>query len=344
MTNLTHLSPIRDHLGRPLKDLRISVMDRCNFRCIYCMPEEKFHSGFNFLKSSERLSFDEILRVTKLFSDLGVSKIRITGGEPLLRVNLSELIGDLSTLEKIEDIALTTNGVLLKKYSEELKACGLNRITVSLDSIDPEQFRKMTGGRGKLETVLEGISEALSVGFKQVKINAVIKRGINDDQVIEMVDYFKKQSVIIRFIEYMDVGNLNQWKLNETVGSDEIIKKLSEKWQLDPLDKNYEGETAQRYQISGSETEIGLISSVTKPFCGSCTRARLSSDGKLYNCLFASEGKDIRSWVRNDKSDEYIRNELASIWKVRRDRYSELRYSDEIDKTDEKVEMYYIGG
>ena len=344
MANLTHLSPIRDHLGRPLKDLRISVMDRCNFRCIYCMPEEKFHSGFNFLKSSERLSFDEILRVTKLFTDLGVSKIRITGGEPLLRVNLSELIGDLSTLEKIEDIALTTNGVLLKKYSEELKACGLNRITVSLDSIDPEQFRKMTGGRGKLETVLEGISEALSVGFKQVKINAVIKKGINDDQVIDMVDYFKKQSVIIRFIEYMDVGNLNQWKLNETVGSDEIIKKLSEKWQLDPLDKNYEGETAQRYQISGSETEIGLISSVTKPFCGSCTRARLSSDGKLYNCLFASEGKDIRSWVRNGKSDEYIRNELASIWKVRRDRYSELRYSDEIDKTDEKVEMYYIGG
>lgn len=344
MANLTHLSPIRDHLGRPLKDLRISVMDRCNFRCIYCMPEEKFHSGFNFLKSSERLSFDEILRVTKLFTDLGVSKIRITGGEPLLRVNLTELIGDLSTLKKIEDIALTTNGVLLKKYSEELKACGLNRITVSLDSIDPEQFRKMSGGRGNLETVLEGIDAALSVGFKKLKINAVIKRGTNDDQVIEMIDYFKDQSVIIRFIEYMDVGNLNQWKLNETVGSDEIIKKLSEKWQLDPLDKNYEGETAQRYQIDGSETEIGLISSVTKPFCGSCTRARLSSDGKLYNCLFASEGKDIRSWVRDGRSDEYIKNELASIWKERRDRYSELRYSDEIDNTDEKVEMYYIGG
>ena len=344
MANLTHLSPIRDHLGRPLKDLRISVMDRCNFRCIYCMPEEKFHSGFNFLKSSERLSFDEILRVTKLFTDLGVSKIRITGGEPLLRVNLTELIGDLSTLKKIEDIALTTNGVLLKKYSEELKACGLNRITVSLDSIDPEQFRKMSGGRGNLETVLEGIDAALSVGFKKLKINAVIKRGTNDDQLIEMIDYFKDQSVIIRFIEYMDVGNLNQWKLNETVGSDEIIKKLSDKWQLDPLDKNYEGETAQRYQIDGSETEIGLISSVTKPFCGSCTRARLSSDGKLYNCLFASEGKDIRSWVRDGKSDEYIKNELASIWKERRDRYSELRYSDEIDNTDEKVEMYYIGG
>ena len=308
------------------------------------MPEEKFHSGFNFLKSSERLSFDEILRVTKLFTDLGVSKIRITGGEPLLRVNLTELIGDLSTLKKIEDIALTTNGVLLKKYSEELKACGLNRITVSLDSIDPEQFRKMSGGRGNLETVLEGIDAALSVGFKKLKINAVIKRGTNDDQVIEMIDYFKDQSVIIRFIEYMDVGNLNQWKLNETVGSDEIIKKLSDKWQLDPLDKNYEGETAQRYQISGSETEIGLISSVTKPFCGSCTRARLSSDGKLYNCLFASEGKDIRSWVRDGKSDEYIKNELASIWTERRDRYSELRYSDEIDNTDEKVEMYYIGG
>ena len=308
------------------------------------MPEEKFHSGFNFLKSSERLSFDEILRVTKLFTDLGVSKIRITGGEPLLRVNLTELIGDLSTLKKIEDIALTTNGVLLKKYSEELKACGLNRITVSLDSIDPEQFRKMSGGRGNLETVLEGIDAALSVGFKKLKINAVIKRGTNDDQVIEMIDYFKDQSVIIRFIEYMDVGNLNQWKLNETVGSDEVIKKLSEKWQLEPLDQNYEGETAQRYQISGSETEIGLISSVTKPFCGSCTRARLSSDGKLYNCLFASQGKDIRSWIRNGKSDEFIKNELASIWKERRDRYSELRYSDKTDKTDEKVEMYYIGG
>ena len=318
MANITHLSPIRDHLGRPLKDLRISVMDRCNFRCIYCMPEEKFHSGFNFLKSSERLSFDEILRVTKLFTDLGVSKIRITGGEPLLRVNLTELIGDLSTLKKIEDIALTTNGVLLKKYSEELKACGLNRITVSLDSIDPEQFRKMSGGRGNLETVLEGIDAALSVGFKKLKINAVIKRGTNDDQVIEMIDYFKDQSVIIRFIEYMDVGNLNQWKLNETFGSDEIIKKLSEKWQLDPLDKNYEGETAQRYQISGSETEIGLISSVTKPFCGSCTRARLSSDGKLYNCLFASEGKDIRSWVRDGKSDEYIKNGINRIYLLKK--------------------------
>ena len=192
MSNLSHFAPIRDKLGRPLKDLRVSVMDRCNFRCIYCMPEEKFHSGFNFLKSTERLSFEEIFRVTKIFSDLGISKVRITGGEPLLRVNLSELIGDLSTLDKIEDIALTTNGVLLKKYSEELKACGLNRITVSLDSIDPAQFMQMTGGRGNLETVLEGINAALSVGFKKVKINAVIKRGTNDDQVIELLDDISK--------------------------------------------------------------------------------------------------------------------------------------------------------
>ena len=187
-------------------------MDRCNVICIQCMPEEQFHSGFKFLKTTERLSFEEIFRVTKIFSDLGISKVRITGGEPLLRVNLSELIGDLSTLDKIEDIALTTNGVLLRKYSEELKACGLNRITVSLDSIDPAQFMQMTGGRGNLETVLEGINAALSVGFKKVKINAVLKRGTNDDQVIEMVDYLKDQSVIVRFIEYMDVGNLNQWK------------------------------------------------------------------------------------------------------------------------------------
>ena len=344
MSSLSHLSPIRDQLGRPLQDLRISVMDRCNFRCIYCMPEEKFHSGFNFLNSNERLSFDEIFRLTKLFTDLGIKKIRITGGEPLLRVNLSELIGDISTIDKIEDIALTTNGVLLKKYAEELKACGLNRITVSLDSIDPDQFKLMTGGRGNLETVLQGIDEALSVGFKKVKINAVLKRGTNDDQIIGMVDHFKGQSVIIRFIEYMDVGNLNEWRLNETVGSDEIVKKLSSKWKLEQLDKNYKGETAERFNIVDTETEIGLISSVTKPFCGSCTRARLSSDGKLYNCLFASKGKDIRNWIRSGQSDDFIRNEIASIWKERKDRYSELRYSKKSDKTNEKVEMYYIGG
>ena len=344
MSSLSHLSPIRDQLGRPLQDLRISVMDRCNFRCIYCMPEEKFHSGFNFLNSNERLSFYEIFRLTKLFTDLGIKKIRITGGEPLLRVNLSELIGDISTIDKIEDIALTTNGVLLKKYAEELKACGLNRITVSLDSIDPDQFKLMTGGRGNLETVLQGIDEALSVGFKKVKINAVLKRGTNDDQIIAMVDHFKGQSVIIRFIEYMDVGNLNEWRLNETVGSDEIVKKLSSKWKLEQLDKNYKGETAERFNIVDTETEIGLISSVTKPFCGSCTRARLSSDGKLYNCLFASKGKDIRNWIRSGESDDFIRNEIASIWKERKDRYSELRYSKKSDKTNEKVEMYYIGG
>ena len=344
MTNLSHLTPIRDHLGRPLQDLRISVMDRCNFRCIYCMPEEKFHSGFNFLNSNERLSFDEIYRLTKLFCDLGIKKIRITGGEPLLRVNLSELIGDLSNIDKIEDIALTTNGVLLKKYAEELKACGLNRITVSLDSIDPDQFKIMTGGRGNLETVLQGINEALLVGFEKVKINAVLKRGTNEDQIIEMVDHFNGQSVIIRFIEYMDVGNLNEWRLGETVGSDEIIEKLSSKWKLEQLDKNYEGETAERFKIVDTETEIGLISSVTKPFCGACTRARLSSDGKLYNCLFASQGKDIRHWIRSGESDDFIRNEIASIWKQRKDRYSELRYSEKGDTTSEKVEMHYIGG
>ena len=202
----------------------------------------------------------------------------------------------------------------------------------------------MTGGRGNLETVLQGIDEALSVGFKKVKINAVLKRGTNDDQIIAMVDHFKGQSVIIRFIEYMDVGNLNEWRLNETIGSDEIVKKLSSKWKLEQLDKNYKGETAERFNIVDTETEIGLISSVTKPFCGSCTRARLSSDGKLYNCLFASKGKDIRNWIRSGQSDDFIRNEIASIWKERKDRYSELRYSKKSDKTNEKVEMYYIGG
>ena len=235
MTAISHLPPIKDQLGRVIKDLRISVMDRCNFRCVYCMP------------SKERLNFDEMLRLVNIFTKLGVHKIRITGGEPLLRVNLSEFIGDLSTLDRINDIALTTNGVLLKKYAHELKASGLNRITVSLDSIDPDEFRLMTGDRGNLERVLEGISEAQAAGFESIKINAVIKRGVNDKSILKMVDYFKDEPVILRFIEYMDVGNINQWQQKETVPSSEIIKLISSKWPLTPIMENYEGEVASRY-------------------------------------------------------------------------------------------------
>jgi len=344
MTNLSHMPPIRDQLGRALRDLRISVMDRCNFRCVYCMPEDKFHPGFKFLPSKERLSFDEMLRLVRIFTNLGVSKIRITGGEPLLRVNLTDFIGDLSTIDKIKDIALTTNGVLLKKYAYELRASGLDRITVSLDSIDPHEFKLMTGGRGDLDRVLSGIDEAQRAGFKDIKINAVIKKGINENNILKMVEYFRDQPVILRFIEYMDVGNINDWQQQETIPNSEIIELISNKWSLSPIKQNYEGEVASRFIFDDIGTEIGFISSMTNPFCGSCTRARLSSDGKLYNCLFASKGMDIKSLIRSEIDDNTIEEKIISIWQSRDDRYSELRYLNQNNKEKEKVEMYYIGG
>ena len=344
MTNLSHIPLIKDQLGRALRDLRISVMDRCNFRCVYCMPEDKFHPGFKFLPSKERLSFDEMLRLVRIFTKLGVTKIRITGGEPLLRVNLTDFIGDLSTIDNIKDIALTTNGVLLKKYAYELKASGLDRITVSLDSIDSNEFKLMTGGRGDLDRVLSGIDEAQRAGFQRIKINAVIKKGINENNILKMVEYFRDQPVILRFIEYMDVGNINDWKQQETIPSSEIIDLISNKWSLSPIKQNYEGEVASRFIFDDIGTEIGFISSMTNPFCGSCTRARLSSDGKLYNCLFASTGMDIKSWIRSDMDDKRIEEKIVSIWQSRNDRYSELRYLNQNNKDKEKVEMYYIGG
>ena len=344
MTNLSHIPPIKDQLGRALRDLRISVMDRCNFRCVYCMPEDKFHPGFKFLPSKERLSFDEMLRLVRIFTKLGVTKIRITGGEPLLRVNLTDFIGDLSTIDNIKDIALTTNGVLLKKYAYELKASGLDRITVSLDSIDSNEFKLMTGGRGDLDRVLSGIDEAQRAGFQRIKINAVIKKGINENNILKMVEYFRDQPVILRFIEYMDVGTINDWQQQETIPSSEIIELISNKWSLSPIKQNYEGEVASRFIFDDIGTEIGFISSMTNPFCGSCTRARLSSDGKLYNCLFASTGIDIKSWIRSDMDDKTIEEKIVSIWQSRNDRYSELRYLNQNNKDKEKVEMYYIGG
>jgi cyclic pyranopterin phosphate synthase len=285
-----------------------------------------------------------MLRLVRIFTKLGVTKIRITGGEPLLRVNLTDFIGDLSTLDNIKDIALTTNGVLLKKYAYELKASGLDRITVSLDSIDPNEFKLMTGGRGHLDRVLNGIDEAQRAGFQRIKINAVIKKGINESNILEMVEYFRDQPVILRFIEYMDVGNINDWKQQETIPSSEIIDLISNKWSLSPIKQNYEGEVASRFIFDDIGTEIGFISSMTNPFCGSCTRARLSSDGKLYNCLFASTGMDIKSWIRSDMDDKTIEEKIVSIWQSRNDRYSELRYLNQNNKDKEKVEMYYIGG
>jgi cyclic pyranopterin phosphate synthase len=332
-----------DTRGRALHDLRISVMDRCNFRCPYCMPRETFHENYRFLKSSERLSFEEIVRLARLFVKLGVRKVRLTGGEPLLRANLPDLVGELTSLAGVEDVALTTNGMLLAKYAAELKANGLQRVTVSLDSLDEEVFRKMNGGFGGLEQVLEGIRAAQEAGLTPVKVNAVIERGLNDHTALDLVDHFRGTGVIVRFIEYMDVGNRNHWSLDRVVPSRELMQRIRARWPVRPLAENYRGEVAERYLFEDGAGEIGFISSVTEPFCGACSRARLSSDGVLYTCLFATHGQDLRTPLRQGANDEELLERIRGTWKARTDRYSELRAT--LPDTDEKkVEMYYIGG
>jgi cyclic pyranopterin phosphate synthase len=335
----------RDTLGRPLHDLRISVMDRCNFRCPYCMPKETFHEHYRFLKSSERLSFDEITRLTRLFVDLGVRKVRLTGGEPLLRPNLSELVGELTALEGVQDVALTTNAVLLAQHAAELKANGLRRITVSLDSLDPEIFRSMSGGFAERDRVLDGIQAALDAGLTPIKINAVVQRGVNDHTVLDMVERFRGSPVIVRFIEYMDVGNRNHWSLDRVVPSRELVERIGARWPLHAVEENYRGEVAERYAFDDGNGEIGFISSVTNPFCGACTRARLSSEGVFYTCLFATQGTDLRAPLRSGASDDDLRALIADTWQQRGDRYSELRASPHIGEQPlRKIEMYYIGG
>jgi cyclic pyranopterin phosphate synthase len=336
-------SPIvRDRLDRSLRDLRISVMDRCNFRCPYCMPEDKYHKDFQFLKSSERLSFEEILRLAQIFAGLGVKKLRITGGEPLLRPNLADLVGDLSRVEGIDDVALTTNGVLLAQHAAALKAAGLARVTVSLDSLDDAVFLAMNGGRGNKDRVLEGIREAIQTGLTPLKINTVVIRGINDGTVLDLVEHFRGTGVIVRFIEYMDVGTINHWQRTDTVPSRDLVRMIGARWPIRPVDSNYHGEVVSRYAFEDGQGEIGFISSVTEPFCGSCTRARLSSDGQLFTCLFASRGVDLKGPLRAGASDEELRALIASVWRGREDRYSELRAA--LKSGTDKVEMYYIGG
>ncbi len=335
----------RDTFQRPLRDLRISVMDRCNFRCPYCMPREQFHDAYRFLKSTERLSFDEIVRLTRLFVHLGARKLRLTGGEPLLRANLADLIGDLTTIPGVEDVALTTNGVLLARHAAELKAAGLHRITVSLDSLDPEVFSRMSGGFGGLNEVLEGIDHALRAGLAPIKINAVAQRGVNDHTILDLVERFRNTGVIVRFIEYMDVGNRNHWQPELVVPSKELLARISERWPLVPLERNYRGEVAKRYAFADGKGEIGFISSVTQPFCGDCSRARLSSDGVLYTCLFATQGTSLRDVLRAGATDEELTDLIRRIWVARSDRYSELRASVRRSSGEQrKIEMYYIGG
>ncbi len=338
------LPPARplDALGRPLRDLRISVMDRCNFRCPYCMPEDKYHAAFQFLERAERLDFDEIQRLARLFVGLGVHKIRITGGEPLLRNSLSDLIGDLSRLEGVE-VALTTNGMLLGQHAARLAAAGLSRVTVSLDAIDDDTFARMSGGRGGLKRVLDGIDAAIEAGLTPVKINAVVERGVNEHAVIDLVERFRGTGVIVRFIEYMDVGNINHWRKQDIVPAAELRDRIAARWPLTPVSPNYHGEVANRYAFDDGAGEVGFIASVTAPFCGACTRARLSSDGKLFMCLFASDGLDLRGPLRDGATDGQLLDLIAAAWGRRADRYSELR-AQLHDQDTHKVEMYYIGG
>jgi len=337
-------APPRDRHGRPLHDLRISVMDRCNFRCPYCMPESTYGEHFAFLRNDQRLSFDEIERLCRLAASLGVSKLRLTGGEPLLRPRLAELVARLRRIEGITDLAMTTNGVLLARQAVELRDAGLDRVTVSLDTLDPALFHRMSGGRGDLDPVLDGIAAAHAAGFPAgVKLNTVVQRGVNEHTVAALVERFRGSGIVPRFIEYMDVGNRNGWNPDAVVPSREVIAGIDARWPLEALPPKYPGEVATRYRFRDGAGEIGVISSISEPFCGSCSRARLSSEGTLYTCLFATHGTDLRTPLRDGSSDEALREQLRQVWLRRTDRYSEER-TRRREVSRRKIEMHYIGG
>ncbi len=335
----------RDALDRPLHDLRISLLDRCNFRCPYCMPETEFHADFEFLKKSECLTHAEILKVVRVATKLGVSKIRLTGGEPLLDKKLPGLVVALAEIPGIDDLALTTNAMLLAPVAQTLADAGLHRVTISLDSLDERIFKTMSGGRGDLKRVLAGVDAAARAGLSPIKINVVVQRGVNDHTIVELLDYFRGSGHIVRLIEFMDVGNRNGWQMDQVVPSKELLTTIQARWALRPVDKNYPGEVARRYEYIDGEGEIGFISSVTEPFCGSCSRARLSADGVLYTCLFATHGTDLREPIRNGVSDDELTDILSRIWLQRADRYSELRQPDVAEAhVLRKIEMYRMGG
>lgn len=333
-----------DARGRLLHDLRISVIDRCNFRCPYCMPEDEYPAHHDFLARDKYISFDEIERLARIFVELGVRKIRITGGEPLLRRNLDDLVARLAVIAELEDIALTTNGVLLEQRASKLAAAGLKRVTVSLDSVDEDVFARMSGGRRDLQRVLDGIDAAAGAGLGPIKINAVVKRDENEGAIMQLLAHFRHTPHIVRLIEYMDVGTENQWQMRQVVPSREIIARISTEWPLIPLQGNYRGEVARRYRYADGAGEIGFISSVTEPFCGACSRARLSTDGLLYTCLFAQKGTDLKPALRSG-NDEELRDFVRGVWIERGDRYSETRSLSGAEYHPlKKVEMYRIGG
>jgi GTP 3',8-cyclase len=336
-----HGRAVADTLGRPLRDLRISVTDRCNFRCTYCMPKEVYGRDFQFLERSQLLTFDEIHRLVRIFRGHGIEKVRITGGEPLVRRQLEKLI-ELLAQEARLDLTLTTNGSLLKQKARALKEAGLKRVTVSLDSLDDAVFRAMNDVDFPVAKVLEGIEEADRAGLAPLKVNMVVKRGTNDQSVVDMARFFKGSSHILRFIEFMDVGHTNGWKMEHVVPSRELTARINALFPIEPMDANYVGEVAERWRYKDGSGEIGFISSVTQAFCRDCTRARLSAEGSIYTCLFSTQGTDLRSLIRGDASDEDISAAIAKVWRTRTDRYSEIR-TDETAKL-HKVEMSYIGG
>jgi len=334
------MTELRDQLARPLRDLRISVMDRCNLRCTYCMPAEKFGPDHAFLPPGEWLSFEEIWRLTAMMADFGLRKIRWTGGEPLLRPDLARLIAGTRTRVGHLEMALTTNGHALAAQAQGLAAAGLDRVTVSLDALDPTIYARMAGGRGEVGRVLEGIAAARAAGLP-VKINAVIRRGVNDGEILPLAEWAYSESLTLRFIEYMDVGMTNGWSAQEVVPSAEILRLLHSEWDLSPVEAASHGEVARRYAHANGRCEIGLISSITQPFCHSCTRARLSADGKLFLCLFAANGLDLRALLRGDVEEESLRETIRNAWQRRSDRYSELRQQS---TPHPKAEMSYLGG
>lgn len=336
------IGPI-DTLKRPLRDLRISVIDRCNFRCPYCMPAELFGESYSFMPRAELLSFEEITRLARIFVKLGVTKVRLTGGEPLLRAKLEILVAMLSKIDGIDDLTLTTNAFLLAEKAEALKLAGLQRVTVSLDSLDDGIFKEMSGSSHNIQHVLDGIRIAGKVGLTPLKINTVVQKNINDHKIMDLARYFRGTGHILRFIEFMDVGSLNNWNMDNVVPSRELIDRINDEFPLELLPPNYLGEVASRYKYKDGGGEIGFISSVTLPFCGDCERVRISADGKLVTCLFASEGFDLKRQMRNGMTDLELENMVAGVWTGRTDRYSELR-SILTGHQSKKIEMYQIGG
>ncbi len=338
---------LQDALKRPLRDLRVSVTDRCNFRCTYCMPAEIFGDKYEFLPREEILTFEEIERLVGIFAKLGALKLRITGGEPLLRHDLPDLIARVARVPGVEDLALTTNATLLPRQAEALKAAGLRRVTISLDSLDDAVFARMNGDKLSVDRVLDGVAAAERAGLGPIKINCVVQRGVNDHTLVDLARHFKGSGHIVRFIEFMDVGTRNQWDLTKVLPAGEIAERIARELPLEPIEPNYRGEVARRWRYTDGEGEIGTIASVTQPFCGDCSRARLTTEGKLVTCLFASDGSDLRGPLREGATDDELRSLIQRVWRDRRDRYSEEReeiLQQESAGSRNRIEMYQIGG